>query len=173
MTLTPWAIGAVLSVGGLAVDAGAQAPALGQVAPQVEQCLHDASESADEKARREEALAAMRMIAFVVDEGPPLSQSGPKWSDLQSTPAIRRLRLMAGRVGDLARKIQWGKPEPLPGWAMIWPSGPLERRRPLAPPTVFSLTDMRDPCLFRYSSTDPEVMQARRPGLKLLQPEAY
>ncbi len=172
MTLAPWVIGAAaIGLAGLTVDGAAQALPQGQVAPQLEKCLHDASESADEKARREEALAAMRMIAYVVDEGNQLHQSGPKWSDLRSTPAIRRLQQMAGPVGDLARRIGWGELEPLPGWAMVWPTGPLERRRPISPPTIFSLTDMRDPCLFRYSSTDPEVMQARRPSLKLLQPE--
>ena len=173
MTLTPWAIGVVMSLGGPAVDAAAQAAPPGQVAPQVEKCLHDASESAADKARREEALAAMRMIAFVLAQEATLYQSGPHWSDLTSTPGIRRLQRMEGRVGDLARRIGWGAPEPLPGWAMIWAYGPMSRRPPLAPPAVFSLTDMSDPCLFRYSSTDPEVMRALRPSLKLLRPKAY
>ena len=173
MTLTPWAIGVVMSLGGAAAGAAAPAASPGQVEPQLEGCLHARSESPAERARREEALAAMRMIAYVLNVDDHPYQSGRRWSDVRSTPAIRRLQLIEGRVGDLARKILWGEPEPLPGWAMVWPIGPVAQRRPLGRPTVFSLTDMRDPCLFRYSSTDPEVMRALRPGIKLLRPESY
>jgi hypothetical protein len=169
-----WAIGGA-ALAGVTVHVGGQEPPAGQAgqAPQAEKCLHGELESAEDKARREEALAAMRMIAYVVDESTERYRSGPKWSDLKSTPTIRRLEVLDGPVGDLARKIEWGEPEPLPDWAMVWPIGPMARRPPLAPPAVFMLTDMRDPCLFRYSSTDPEVMQAARPSLKLLRPDSY
>ena len=182
MRLTSWAIGAMVCLCGLTIGTRVQsapgriAPgqiAPGQAAPQVEVCLHGSGETAAERERREEALAAMRMIAYVLDADTALYLSGPKWSDLTSSAAISRLQQMTGRIGELANQIKWGEPEPLPDWAMVWPIGPAARRPPLFPAVIFTLTDVRDPCLFGYKSTDPEVTQAGRPGLKLLTPEGY
>jgi len=173
MALTPWAIGVVMSLAGQTVDAAAQAAPPGQGAPTVEKCLHGASESADDRARRQEALAAMRMIDWVASTQPTLYPPGVTWAQLADFAAVKKLQGMDGPVGDLARRLGWGAPEPLPGWAMEWRIAPALPRLPPMPLLAFALTDLRDPCKFSYSSADRDVMRAWRPELRLLQPPTY
>ena len=120
--------------------------------PQDRRCLHDANETEAERQRREEALAAMRMIDYVLTR-PTTRPPVPRWENLAKSPAVASLRGMTGPVGDLARRIAWGEPEPLPGWGISF--------IPFmgVPPDVrFALTDLRDPCAFTYSSQDPNVL---------------
>jgi hypothetical protein len=156
---------------GLSAQVATQGAPPGQVARQLEQCLHGQDETDVEKLRREEALAAMRMIDWVLARSPLSYPRFHGWAELRGRREVRQLRAMDGRVGELARKLKWGDPEPLPDWGMSWMAADAPPRLPLAPAIVFALIDLRDPCLFRYSSTDPEVRTG--PTLKLLQPDTY
>jgi hypothetical protein len=149
---------------------GAQAPAPGMVAPQIERCLHGNAETAVEKERRTEALAAMRMIDHVFAQGIALSPS-LTWERLASQPGVGDLKRMDGRVGALANKLAWGASEPLPGWRISWVQAPQTLQNPAA--ILFALTDVRDSCRFRYSSNDPDVIQTGRGGVRLLPLERY
>ena len=115
-------------------------------------CLHDENETPAEGARRAEALAAMRMILYVVADRDWLNRY-PRWEDLAASPPVVRLRANSGPAGELARKIAWGTPEPLPGWGIAYVASRYDVR--------FSLTDLRDPCGFTYSSVDPNVTGRR------------
>lgn len=163
--LLSWAGGVILGLGALTLHAAAQAPVRGQVSPQVEVCLHDNRETSAEKERRTEALAAMRMIGYVVSRTPAVPlRTG--WQRLASSHLVGELRAMDGPVGDLARKIAWGDREPLPGWRITWVQVPATLHDPT---TVFGLTDDRDPCRFKYRSNDPEVAgEMGRGGMRLL-----
>jgi hypothetical protein len=68
------------------------------------------------------------------------------WEELASSPSIATLRGMGGPMGDIARRMQWGTEEPLPGWQIHH----VTRGSAYA----FSLTDTRDPCGFTYYSND-------------------
>jgi|SRR5687767_8545437 len=161
-----------LGLAGVSAQVAAQVAPPGQAAEQLEQCLHGQDETEVEKFRREEALAAMRMIDWVVGRTQLSYPRAQTWAELRGRREVRQLRAMEGRVGELARKMKWGEPEPLPDWGMSWMTAPSAPRLPLAPAIVFALIDLRDPCLFRYSSTDPEVA-GTGPTLKLLQPDTY
>jgi hypothetical protein len=157
------AAGTFLSLSALALPAVAQSPPE-TIAPQIEACLHGRVESHAQRARREEALAAMRMIDHVSRSGVQFP-GRMSWERLSRQPEIVRLQGMDGAVGDLARKIEWGAMEPLPGWRITWIAGP--------PQVVFSLTDTRDPCAFKYSSTDPDVIPEGKGGIRLLPLDTY
>jgi hypothetical protein len=113
-------------------------------------CLHGGDESAAEAARREEALAAMRLIVGVVQQSARPQRAYPTWEALADSTLVSGLREMAGPAGELARKIQWGTSEPLPGWGIAYVAARVEVR--------FALTDLRDPCGFTLSSMDPRVV---------------
>ncbi len=68
------------------------------------------------------------------------------WEQLAASTAIATLRGMGGRSGELARTIQWGTSEPLPGWRI--------RHVAAEDAYAFSLTDTRDPCGFTYYSDE-------------------
>jgi hypothetical protein len=162
--LARWAGGSVLSLSALGLPAAAQTPAPETIAPQIEACLHGRVESPAQRARREEALAAMRMIDYVSRSG--LQFPGRmSWERLSRQPEVARLEGMDGAVGELARKIDWRGDEPLPGWRITWIPGP--------PQIVFALTDTRDPCEFKYSSTDPDVIPEEKGGIRLLPLDMY
>ena len=118
-------------------------------------CLHDTNESAIEAERRIEALATMRLIAHLVarPEG-SRRQPGPfpSWAALPSSPRLEALRTASGAAADLARKVQWGTREPLPGWSITYVATLTD--------VAFTMTDERDPCRFTYSSADPLVVRA-------------
>src|SRR5690606_150481 len=113
--------------------------------------LHDTGETAAEAQRRTEALAAMRLIARAVVDATRTSRPVrfPFWEDLAASPAVEALKQGSGAPAELARKMAWGTPEPLPGWRLTYVTTLVEVR--------FALTDERDPCGFTYSSTDPQV----------------
>ena len=135
----------------------------GQVAPQIENCLHGSIESAEEKARRNEALAAMKMIDFARLTAIRVYPGKFGWAELAWSEPVRKLKATEGSVGELARKINWGASEPLPGWTLTWHKGTTY----LTPSNnsfedSFAMVDSRDPCKFGYSSTDPEIANAGR-----------
>ncbi len=115
-------------------------------------CRHDTNETTAEAERRVEALRAMRVIAFVVTS----TMSGarqtafPSWPALASSPAVTALRNRSGEAAELARKIEWGSREPLPGWGIAYAASTTDVR--------FALTDLRDECGFTYTSTDARVV---------------
>lgn len=116
-------------------------------------CLHDSSETAVEAQRRAEALIAMRLIASVVAgaaAGSPRLGVFPAWDALANLAAVAALRNGSGPAADLARRMDWGGAEPLPGWGIAYVATRTDVR--------FAMTDLRDPCGFSYSSTDPHVI---------------
>ena len=127
---------------GAAVLAG---PALAEA----QACLHTGLESPAEARRREDALAAARMITGAMDRSARLPNQPAgyhTWEELGSSPVVAMLRGMGGPMGELARRIQWGSSEPLPGWRIQHVSAD--------DAYAFSLTDTRDPCGFTYFSTE-------------------
>ncbi len=116
-------------------------------------CLHDTNETAVEAQRRTEALVAMRLISSIVADaavGAPRLGSFPAWDALAGLPAVAVLRNGSGPAAEVARRIDWGGAEPLPGWGIAYVTTRTDVR--------FALTDLRDPCGFSYSSTDPQVI---------------
>ena len=137
------------------------AQALAQVQVQVRQpCLHDDRETTMQHDRRLEAIEAMKMIEDLRVHVAHLGKGAATWEDLERAPMLSWWRNEGGSHGDLARKIRWGQVEPLPGWRIRWMNG-----RGIQPP-VFALTDVRDPCRFMLSSTDPNVVP--KPELKIV-----
>jgi len=63
---------------------------------------------------------------------------------------------MAGPRGDLARKIQWGAEQPLPGWQIHYVAA--------QDGYAFSLTDLRDPCSLTFASNDTGMLIQGRPA---------
>jgi hypothetical protein len=116
-------------------------------------CLHGENEAPEEAARREEALAAARLIFQVLDmvwpKGFGLSTPPPTWESFATAPGIERLKKAPGQTGELASRIAWGTSEPLPGWGIAYVANPTDIR--------LALVDLRDPCGFSYSSLDPDV----------------
>jgi hypothetical protein len=116
---------------------------------QAQQCLHMGLENPAEVRRREDALTAARLINMAMERGARLPTQQPTyqtWEELVSSRAVASLRGMGGPLGDIARQMQWGSDEPLPGWEIHH----VTRERAYA----FSLTDTRDPCGFTYYSND-------------------
>jgi hypothetical protein len=72
------------------------------------------------------------------------------WETLGSAPIIGIWKGDGGPTGELARKIQWGSDEPLPGWRIHWVSEPTHY--------AFSFTDTRDPCGFTYTSDENGIV---------------
>ena len=122
-------------------------PAWAQGQAQARQCLHSGLELPAERARREEALAAMRLInSLAANRIPVQGRTYLSWDEIGRSEALASLRGIGGPMGDLARKIQWGSDEPLPGWRIHYVAA--------AAGYAFSLTDVRDACAFTYSSND-------------------
>ena len=64
--------------------------------------------------------------------------------------------ISAGPRGDLARKIQWGAEQPLPGWEIHYIAA--------QDGYAFSLTDVRDPCSLTFASNDTGMLIQGRPA---------
>jgi hypothetical protein len=127
---------------GLVLCAG---PALAQA----RQCLHMGLENPVEVRRREDALAAARLINMAMERGGRLPNQQPvyqTWEELASSTTVASLRGMGGPLGDVARRMAWGSDEPLSGWEIHH----VTRQGAYA----FSLTDIRDPCGFTYYSNN-------------------
>jgi hypothetical protein len=128
-------------------------PVMAQARP----CLHSGLESPDEARRRDEALAAVRMINSLLVRQSGSAPSTPylTWEELANSARLAPLRGMGGPIGELARKIQWGTDMPLPGWVIHYVAGPDSY--------AFSLSDTNDPCGFTYSTNDTGVITEGQP----------
>ena len=109
-------------------------------------CLHNGAESRTDARRRQEALGAAHLINRVLLRVPASRAPYPTWEDLANSSVVDSYRGMSGTVGDLARKMEWGMSEPLPGWTIHYVA---EKDA-----YTFTLTDSRDPCQFTYTSND-------------------
>ena len=108
-------------------------------------CLHMGLENPAEVRRREDALAAARLINMAMERSarcPISNRLSIVGRAGRSRQRLRRCGGWAVRMGDLARRMQWGSEEPLPGWEIHH----VTREGAYA----FSLTDTRDPCGFTY-----------------------
>jgi hypothetical protein len=114
------------------------------------ECLHGSNETPAEGQRRLEALNAMRLIYGLLDKVPVSMFGYPSWETLARSKAVADLKNAPGTAGELARTIQWGASEPLPGWRLSYET--------TLTSVDFALTDATDPCSFTYSSRDPIVM---------------
>jgi hypothetical protein len=124
-------------------------------------CLHAGLETNVEAQRRQDALAATRMINTLVGGGLPVrAPAYPTWEQVAGLAGLASLRSMGGPMGDLARRIQWGAREPLPGWRIHYVAG--------EDGYAFSLTDTRDPCAFTYSSNDTGIVSLSSRGSRLV-----
>ena len=110
------------------------------------ECLHGVNETVAEQGRRLEALNAMRLIYGLLERVPVSPLGYPDWGTLARSKAVAGLM----NTNPLAKKLQWGTSEPLPGWRISYEAGTTFVR--------FALTDTTDPCGFTYSSEDPDVM---------------
>jgi hypothetical protein len=123
------------------------AAASAQDQAQARACLHSGFELRAERVRRDEALAAMRLInSLAANRVPGQARTYLSWDEIGRSEALASLRGTGGAMGDLARKIQWGSDEPLPGWRLHYVAA--------TDGYAFSLTDVRDACGFTYSSND-------------------
>ena len=109
-------------------------------------CLHGRDETDAERQRRVDAFLAMHLIASLLERVPVSIFGYPDWVTLARSKAVSDLQNGAGATAELARKIQWGDAEPLPGWNITYLRSTLRVR--------FALTDSRDPCGFSYDSDD-------------------
>jgi hypothetical protein len=148
-------------VGGMVVLGSVAGWAGLQVRPHVPQpdaaavCLHESLETARERERREEALAMVRLTGRVVEMArgfpgrQPADPGYPNWAQLGEAGA-RLGRMDGGALGRLARTVQWGSLEPLPGW----------RAHYVADVSGYSLTitDARDACGWTYFADDRGVI---------------
>jgi hypothetical protein len=132
--------------------AGSPDPALAQQTQIRPVCLHGPAETPAEAQRRDEALTAVRVITQALAR-PSFSRAPyPDWEELADSQAVLRLRGLRGRDGDVARSMNWGAAEPLPGWRIHY----------LAAVNGYavSLTDTRDGCSFTYHANDTSLLVA-------------
>ena len=80
-----------------------------------QRCLHGEGETRVQAQRREEALDGADVINRILDRG-RRDTAYPTWAELAKSPRIASYRGIAGRLGDLVRKMEWGTDQPLPGW---------------------------------------------------------
>jgi hypothetical protein len=128
-------------------------------------CLHGVKETPQEQQRRMEALAAMRLIYGLLSRVPASPLGYPDWQTLARSKVVADLKNIQGETGELARKIQWGSNEPLPGWTFSYKVGVAS--------VAFAIRDLRDLCEFTYSSTDPDVVAGSSRIIPLAPDVAY
>lgn len=112
-------------------------------------CLHGAGETDVQRQRRLEALDTADLIVRILDRR-PRDGAYPEWETLGKSPMVNSYRGMAGRRGDLVRKIRWGSDQPLPGWGIHYVAEP--------DGYAFSLTDLRDPCGLTFAANDSGML---------------
>lgn len=108
-------------------------------------CAHGRDETPEERTRREDALQAVRLINAAQGTRPFMGGYIP-WDRLGLSDYVISLRGDGSRGGELARRMNWGGSEVLPGWRVHF----VATLRAYA----FSLHDVRDPCGLTYSSDD-------------------
>ena len=131
----------------LAVLCLSLAPAVAQT--RTPRCLHGMGESDIQKQRRLEALDMADLIVRILDRR-PRDGAYPEWETLGKSPMVNSYRGMAGRRGDLVRKIRWGSDQPLPGWGIHYVAE--------QDGYAFSLTDLRDPCELTFAADDSGML---------------
>jgi hypothetical protein len=95
--------------------------------------------------RREEAVDGVDLINRMLQRR-PAGTAYPKWDEIAGSPMLGQFRTAPGGWGDLARRMEWGTAEPLPGWRIHYVAA--------QDTYAFSLTDTRDPCRFTFASND-------------------
>jgi hypothetical protein len=118
-------------------------------------CLHGDGETEVQKQRRLEALDAADLIVRILDRR-PRNSAYPEWEALGTSAMVNAYRGMAGKRGDLVRKIRWGADQPLPGWQIHYVAA--------QDGYAFSLTDRRDPCEFTFGSNDTGMVIEGHPA---------
>jgi hypothetical protein len=118
-------------------------------------CLHGPGETDVQKQRRLEALDTVDLIVRILDRR-PRNSAYPEWEALGESPMVNSYRGMAGKRGDLARRIRWGTDEPLPGWSIHYMAEQDDY--------AFSLTDLRDPCEFTFAANDSGMLIEGNPA---------
>lgn len=118
-------------------------------------CLHGVGESDVQKQRRLEALDAADLVARILDRR-PRDSAYPAWEALGKSPMVNAYRGMAGKRGDLVRKIRWGADQPLPGWQIHYVAA--------QDGYAFSLTDLRDPCELTFAVNDTGMLIEGNPA---------
>jgi hypothetical protein len=118
-------------------------------------CLHGENETDVQTQRRVEALDAADMINRVLERR-PRDTPYPSWDALGMSPMVNSYRGMAGKRGDIVRKIEWGADQPLPGWRIHYVAE--------QDGYAFSLTDLRDPCSLTFASNDTGMVIEGRPA---------
>ena len=127
-------------------------PSIAQVGPR---CLHGESESRVQQQRREDAIDGADVINQILERN-RRDAAYPTWDALAKSPLVASYRGMPGRAGDLARRMQWGTDQPLPGWRIHYVAG--ENAYAL------SLTDIRDPCQLTIATNDTGLVIEGRPA---------
>jgi hypothetical protein len=141
-------IGLLLALVGLSI-----VPALAQ--NRSPRCLHADNETDVQALRRVEARDAAELINRVIDRR-PRNSAYPSWEELAKSSMVASYRGMSGSRGDLARKMEWGTEQPLPGWQVHYVAADEGY--------AFSLTDLRDPCALTFASNDTGMLIQGRPA---------
>jgi hypothetical protein len=128
-------------------------PAMAQT--RVPRCLHGDTETEVQLQRRIEALDAADLINRLIDRR-PRGSAYPTWEALGNSQMVNSYRGMAGKRGDLVRKIEWGTDQPLPGWRIHYVAAQNGY--------AFSLSDLRDPCELTFASNDTGMVIEGRPA---------
>lgn len=127
-------------------------PSFAQVGPR---CLHGENETRMQQQRREDAIDAADLINLIL-ERIHRDAAYPSWDALAKSPLVSSALGASGRTGELARRIQWGAEQPLPGWLIHWVVA--------EDSYAFSLTDIRDPCQLTISTNDSGLVIEGRPA---------
>jgi len=141
-------LGLLLAVVGLSM-----VPAMAQT--RAPRCLHGENETEVQLQRRIEALDAADLINRLIDRR-PRGSAYPTWEALGKSQMVNSYRGMAGKRGDLVRKIEWGTDQPLPGWGIHYVAA--------EDGYAFSLADLRDPCTLTFASNDTGTVIEGRPA---------
>jgi hypothetical protein len=123
--------------------------------PRLPRCLHGENETQVQRQRREEAIDGADLINRILDRG-RRDTAYPTWEALAKSPRIAAYSGIAGTVGDLVRKMEWGTDQPLPGWRIHYVAA--------QDGYAFSLRDMRDACQLTLASNDTGVIIEGRPA---------
>lgn len=128
------------------------APSSAQIGPR---CLHGQGETQIQQQRREDAVDGADLINRILNRR-PRGTAFPAWEELAKSPAVAQFRTLPGRPGDLARRMQWGGDQLLPGWRIHYVAA--------EDAYALSLTDLRDPCQFTVATNDTGLVIEGRPA---------
>jgi len=109
-------------------------------------CLHGTDEVRQERERRLQAVAAVRIINTAEANRP----SFVPLVELADSPVLRAMRAEGGSTGDAARAMRFDREEILPGWRVHFVLG--------GQGYSVALRDARDPCGLTYVSDESGVI---------------